>query len=49
MWLIAALLALVAEFMTGTFYLLVLAVALAVGGVASLLGGSEAPAGGWPA
>lgn len=42
MWLIAALLALVTEFMTGTFYLLMLALALAVGGVASLLGADEA-------
>ncbi|BBF85920.1 putative activity regulator of membrane protease YbbK [Aquitalea magnusonii] len=42
LWLIGALLALMAEFMSGTFYLLVIAVALAAGGIASLLGGSEA-------
>ncbi|WP_374553534.1 NfeD family protein [Aquitalea pelogenes] len=42
LWLVGALLALMAEFMSGTFYLLVIAVALAAGGVASLLGGSEA-------
>lgn len=42
LWLIGALLALMAEFMSGTFYLLVISVALAAGGLASLLGGSEA-------
>ena len=41
LWLIGALLALMAEFMSGTFYLLVIAVALAAGGVANLLGGSD--------
>jgi len=41
LWLIGALLALMAEFMSGTFYLLVLALALAAGGVASLLGADE--------
>ncbi|MBV8680081.1 MAG: NfeD family protein [Aquitalea sp.] len=41
LWLIGALLALIAEFMSGTFYLLVVAVALAVAGVGSLAGASE--------
>lgn len=41
LWLIAALLALMAEFMSGTFYLLVLALALAAGGIASLLGAGD--------
>ncbi|RQO75960.1 hypothetical protein DBR44_07405 [Aquitalea sp. FJL05] len=41
-WLVAALLALIAEFMSGTFYLLVLAIALAVAGLGSLAGASEA-------
>ncbi|PXX48307.1 NfeD family protein [Aquitalea magnusonii] len=40
-WLVAALLALIAEFMSGTFYLLVLALALAMAGLGSLAGASE--------
>jgi len=39
-WFIAGFVLLVAELMTGTFYLLVLAVALACAGIANLLGAS---------
>lgn len=42
LWLVGALLALIAEFMSGTFYLLVVSVALAAAGIGSLAGATEA-------
>lgn len=41
LWLIAALVCLIAEFMSGTFTLLVIALALAGGGLASMLGAGD--------
>jgi len=42
LWLTAALLSMIAEFSSGTFYLLIISVALAAAGICSLLGGNEA-------
>lgn len=42
-WFVGALFALIAEFMTGTFYLLVVALALSIGGLAALIGLSDIP------